>query len=310
MGVFDARRGVVVGVVCGHGFDADVVCVGVGVGQNIVVMQLCEEIATRYGLACLMQEKPFADINGSGKHNNWSPPPSSLPVFFALFMFCESKCQCGRQGQGCFSPLLLRTHSACGWIGWGRIGVARRQLSQRCDAQQTPGDDCESTTQCRHRCKRGARWCRKRERGGQRPRVHVCARAEYSLGGHGVQVAGHQVRHQPPQRQPGLLLLSLALASSLSPCLDLSLSCLVSPLWPYATMSGIWPYARVAMALCEGCYGPRKQLLKSAMALRAGDQGFRLQGRLPHHHHRHCCRRRQARYTSSSRRLSSPTPPL
>jgi len=42
------------------------------IDQNIVVMQLCEEIATRYGLACLMQEKPFADINGSGKHNNWS----------------------------------------------------------------------------------------------------------------------------------------------------------------------------------------------------------------------------------------------
>jgi glutamine synthetase len=35
-------------------------------------MQLCEEIAARYNLACLFQEKPFADINGSGKHNNWA----------------------------------------------------------------------------------------------------------------------------------------------------------------------------------------------------------------------------------------------
>merc|ERR1719183_3035633 len=37
-----------------------------------MVMQLCEEIAAKYNLACLFQEKPFSGINGSGKHNNWS----------------------------------------------------------------------------------------------------------------------------------------------------------------------------------------------------------------------------------------------
>jgi glutamine synthetase len=42
------------------------------IDQNITVMQICEEIAARYNLACLFQEKPFKDINGSGKHNNWS----------------------------------------------------------------------------------------------------------------------------------------------------------------------------------------------------------------------------------------------
>jgi glutamine synthetase len=42
------------------------------IDQNVVVMQVCEEIATEYGLACLFQEKPFSGINGSGKHNNWS----------------------------------------------------------------------------------------------------------------------------------------------------------------------------------------------------------------------------------------------
>jgi glutamine synthetase len=42
------------------------------IDQNIMVMQICEEVSNRYGLACLMQEKPFNDINGSGKHNNWS----------------------------------------------------------------------------------------------------------------------------------------------------------------------------------------------------------------------------------------------
>jgi glutamine synthetase len=42
------------------------------VDQNLVVMQIIEECAARFGLAALMQEKPFAGINGSGKHNNWS----------------------------------------------------------------------------------------------------------------------------------------------------------------------------------------------------------------------------------------------
>lgn len=40
--------------------------------QNLMVMQISEEVAARNGLACLLNEKPFAGINGSGKHNNWS----------------------------------------------------------------------------------------------------------------------------------------------------------------------------------------------------------------------------------------------
>jgi len=40
--------------------------------QNLVVMQIIEETAAKFGLAGLMQEKPFQGINGSGKHNNWS----------------------------------------------------------------------------------------------------------------------------------------------------------------------------------------------------------------------------------------------
>ena len=40
--------------------------------QNLVVMQVIEETAAKFGLAALLQEKPFQGINGSGKHNNWS----------------------------------------------------------------------------------------------------------------------------------------------------------------------------------------------------------------------------------------------
>ena len=42
------------------------------IDQNLVVMQIIEETAVKYGLAALLQEKPFQGVNGSGKHNNWS----------------------------------------------------------------------------------------------------------------------------------------------------------------------------------------------------------------------------------------------
>jgi len=42
------------------------------VDQNLMIMQIIEEVASEHGLAALLQEKPFAGINGSGKHNNWS----------------------------------------------------------------------------------------------------------------------------------------------------------------------------------------------------------------------------------------------
>lgn len=42
------------------------------IDQNVMVMQVIEEVAARHGLAALLQEKPFNDVNGSGKHNNWS----------------------------------------------------------------------------------------------------------------------------------------------------------------------------------------------------------------------------------------------
>ena len=40
--------------------------------HNQLTMELMQDIADKHGLACLLHEKPFAGINGSGKHNNWS----------------------------------------------------------------------------------------------------------------------------------------------------------------------------------------------------------------------------------------------
>ena len=40
--------------------------------HNQLTMELMKSVADKHGLACLLHEKPFAGINGSGKHNNWS----------------------------------------------------------------------------------------------------------------------------------------------------------------------------------------------------------------------------------------------
>jgi glutamine synthetase len=44
----------------------------VGSDHQHLTMQVMQNVARRYGLVCLLHEKPFAGVNGSGKHNNWS----------------------------------------------------------------------------------------------------------------------------------------------------------------------------------------------------------------------------------------------
>lgn len=44
----------------------------VAVDQNLIIMDVLKKKADKHGLACLLHEKPFQGVNGSGKHNNWS----------------------------------------------------------------------------------------------------------------------------------------------------------------------------------------------------------------------------------------------
>ena len=44
----------------------------IAVDQNLLTMEYMKRLATKHGMACLLAEKPFEGINGSGKHNNWS----------------------------------------------------------------------------------------------------------------------------------------------------------------------------------------------------------------------------------------------
>ncbi len=44
----------------------------IAVDNNLLTMEFMKTLAPKFGMACLLAEKPFAGINGSGKHNNWS----------------------------------------------------------------------------------------------------------------------------------------------------------------------------------------------------------------------------------------------
>ncbi|MDE6441443.1 MAG: glutamine synthetase III, partial [Clostridia bacterium] len=66
----------------------------IAVDTNMLTMELMKKVAHRHGLACLLHEKPFKGINGSGKHNNWSMStdtginlldPGSAPEHNTLF---------------------------------------------------------------------------------------------------------------------------------------------------------------------------------------------------------------------------------
>ena len=44
----------------------------IAVDHNLLTMEVMRKLAPRFGMACILSEKPFAGVNGSGKHNNWS----------------------------------------------------------------------------------------------------------------------------------------------------------------------------------------------------------------------------------------------
>ena len=51
--------------------------------QNQLTMEIMKKVARRHGMVCLLHEKPFAGVNGSGKHNNWSLSTDSGENLFA-----------------------------------------------------------------------------------------------------------------------------------------------------------------------------------------------------------------------------------
>ncbi|HVX31875.1 MAG TPA: glutamine synthetase III [Solirubrobacterales bacterium] len=82
----------------------------VGSDHQQLLMRTLENVARRYGLVCLLHEKPFAGVNGSGKHNNWSMAtdsgtnllnPGDTPVDNIHFLFfCAAVIQAVNVHQG------------------------------------------------------------------------------------------------------------------------------------------------------------------------------------------------------------------
>src|ERR1700731_1871949 len=95
--------------------------------HQMLTMELLRRTADKYGLACLLHEKPFAGINGSGKHNNWSMStdsgenllnPGETPHDNAQFLvFCVAVIRAVSK-----YPELLRV-SVCGAHNDHRLGA-------------------------------------------------------------------------------------------------------------------------------------------------------------------------------------------
>jgi glutamine synthetase len=82
----------------------------VGSDHQQLTMQVMQNVARKYGLVCLLHEKPFAGVNGSGKHNNWSmgtdtgvnlmDPGDSPSTNLTFLFFCVAVIQAVNKHQG------------------------------------------------------------------------------------------------------------------------------------------------------------------------------------------------------------------
>ncbi len=82
----------------------------VGSDHQQLTMQVMQNVARRYGLVCLLHEKPFAGVNGSGKHNNWSmgtdtgenllEPGDTPHENLQFLLFCAAVIQAVNEHQG------------------------------------------------------------------------------------------------------------------------------------------------------------------------------------------------------------------
>jgi glutamine synthetase len=82
----------------------------VGSDHQQLTMQLLQNVARKYGLVCLLHEKPFAGVNGSGKHNNWSmgtdtgrnlmEPGETPSKNMSFLFFCAAVIQAVNKHQG------------------------------------------------------------------------------------------------------------------------------------------------------------------------------------------------------------------
>ena len=148
----------------------------VGSDHQQLTMQVLQNVARRYGLVCLLHEKPFAGVNGSGKHNNWSMgtdtgdnllDPGDTPAENVHFLFfCAAVIQAVNKHQGLLrasvaehrpGPPPRRQRGAAG----DHLDLPRRRAGQglRGDRQRR-GRPAHAGRVPRPRARRSCRRCR------------------------------------------------------------------------------------------------------------------------------------------------------
>ena len=109
----------------------------VATDHQMMVMETMRRTAPKYGLACLLHEKPFAGVNGSGKHLNWSmsddeghnllSPGANPHDNMQFLVFCAAVIRAvEHSGRGCCAR---RSPAPATTTGWAR--TKRRRRSSR-----------------------------------------------------------------------------------------------------------------------------------------------------------------------------------
>ena len=103
----------------------------VAMDQNVVAMEIMEDVSARHDIVTLFHEKPFAGLNGSGKHNNWGLNTDSGKNLFAPGSSTESQTDFFA-----FTAALARALHVHGDVI--RVGVATAGNDHRLGAQEAP----------------------------------------------------------------------------------------------------------------------------------------------------------------------------
>jgi len=103
----------------------------VAMDQNVVAMEIMEDVSARHDIVTLFHEKPFAGLNGSGKHNNWGLNTDSGKNLFAPGSTEESQTDFFT-----FTAALARALHVHGDVI--RVGVATAGNDHRLGAQEAP----------------------------------------------------------------------------------------------------------------------------------------------------------------------------
>ncbi|MEI3416735.1 MAG: hypothetical protein V8Q43_04140 [Christensenellaceae bacterium] len=107
----------------------------IAVDHNQLTMELMKKVAMRHDMACLLHEKPFAGVNGSGKHNNWS-------------MSTDTGINLLEPGKDPGGERAVPAHPSSGHQGGGRISGSLARVGR--ERRQRPSFGRERGAACYH----------------------------------------------------------------------------------------------------------------------------------------------------------------